>query len=745
MPVTYNGTSAAAVRTVKASPDRALPTDATLCEWLRSRGRDTTRATLAVLDPTQPTSLSAQSERDLRECLELLDLLRADEEVLLAAIVHALPAWRPRLGSLDTDTRGRVLVLLEGQQAAEQVWNLHAERTQHVRAEGLRRLLLALVKDLRTILILLARHLVRMRHAADLPEDQRVALAQLSADIHAPLANRLGIWQLKWELEDLAFRYLQPDRYQRIARLLDEKRSDRERFIESVKTRIRAALGDAGIVADVAGRPKHIFSIWKKMQRKNVPFGELYDVRAVRVLVDDIATCYAALGVVHQLWSPVPAEFDDYIANPKGNNYRSLHTAVIGPQGRALEVQIRTHDMHAHSELGVAAHWRYKEGQVGVGKTSPNADASYDRKIAWMRQLLDRGEAEGGEETLLAGLRADLVEDRVYLLTPRGEVIDLPRGGTVLDFAYHVHTEVGHRCRGAKVNGRIVPLNFQPATGDRVEIMTAKISEPRRDWLLAGSGFLASARSRDKVRGWFHKLDRARNLQAGRELLDKELKRLALHQHDLAPALARFRLATLDELHIAVALGDVGPSQVARALHDHAQALLRSETEKQAQASRADPKARPARPNDRFVVEGVGNLLTLLARCCQPVAGDAIAGYLTRGRGVSIHRQGCTALARLLIAHPERLLPVEWGERGSASYSVDVQVRGLDRKGLLKDLTNLIAQHGVHVLAVSSRLEESRGLAEVRFTLKVKDFDQLGQLLGRLGAVAGVDEARRLG
>ncbi|MBS0212179.1 MAG: bifunctional (p)ppGpp synthetase/guanosine-3',5'-bis(diphosphate) 3'-pyrophosphohydrolase [Proteobacteria bacterium] len=683
--------------------------------------------------------------RDLGETLDLLDLLRADEEVLLAAIVHAMPAWRTRLDALDADARTRVQALLEGLHAAGQVWILHAGRTQHVRAEGLRRLLLALVKDLRAILILLAWQLVRMRHAADLPEAERVALAQLTADIHAPLANRLGIWQLKWELEDLAFRCLQPDRYQRIARLLDEKRSDRERFIEEAKARIRAALSDAGIVADVAGRPKHIFSIWKKMQRKNVPFGELYDVRAVRVLVDDIATCYAALGVVHQLWPPVPAEFDDYIANPKGNNYRSLHTAVIGPQGRALEVQIRTHEMHAHSELGVAAHWRYKEGQGGVGKASANADASFDRKVAWMRQLLDRGEAEGGEETLLAGLRADLVEDRVYLLTPRGEVIDLPRGGTVLDFAYHVHTEVGHRCRGAKVNGRIVPLNFQPVTGDRVEILTAKTAEPRRDWLLAGSGFLASARSRDKVRGWFHKLDRARNLQAGRELLDKELKRLALHQHDLTPALARFRLTTLDELHIAVALGDVGSSQVARALHDHAQAQARSEAEKQAQATRAEAKARPARPNDRFVVEGVGNLLTMLARCCQPVAGDAIAGYLTRGRGVSIHRQGCAALARLLTGHPERLLPVEWGERGGGSYSVDVQVRGLDRKGLLKDLTNLIAQHGVHVLAVSSRLEEARGLAEVRFTLKVKDFDQLGQLLGRLNAVPGVDDARRLG
>ncbi len=754
MQATYNGRPQAprpeaSVKVAHTSAAAAHPAivvaEPSLADWLRARAGEQARGALAVLDPALPLPACAADAQALREMLDLLDLLRADEEVLLAAIVHAAPGWASRVDDLEAAARARVQVLVEGQCAAGQVWSLHAGRAANVRAEGLRRLLLALVKDLRAILILLARQLVRMRHAGDLPESERVALAQLAADIHAPLANRLGIWQLKWELEDLAFRYLHPDTYKRIARLLDEKRVSRERYIEKVKARIRQALADAGIHAEVAGRPKHIFSIWKKMQRKNVPFGELYDVRAVRVLVKDVATCYAALGVVHQLWPPIPAEFDDYIANPKGNNYRSLHTAVIGPEGRALEVQVRSHEMHAHSELGVAAHWRYKEGQNGIGRGSPQADAGFDRKIAWMRQLLDRTDAEGGDESLLAGLRADLVEDRVYLLTPRGEVIDLPRGGTVLDFAYHVHTEVGHRCRGAKVNGRIVPLNFQPTTGDRVEILTAKTAEPRRDWLLAGSGFLASARSRDKVRGWFHKQDRARNLQAGRELLEKELKRLALHQHDLAPALARFHLTNMDELHIAVALGDVGPSQVARALHDHAQALLRSEAEKKAQAVRSEAKARPARPSDRFVVEGVGNLLTQIARCCQPVAGDAIIGYLTRGRGVSIHRQGCAALQRLVAGHAERLLPVEWGQGGHASYSVDVQVRGIDRKGLLKDVANLIAQHGVHVLAVNSRLEEARGLADIRFTLKVRDFDQLGQLLGRLNAVPGVDEARRLG
>jgi GTP pyrophosphokinase len=729
---------------VKASATRPADPLAALRSWLDARARSSARGALTVLAASEGSMPDPVDAAALAACLELLDLLRADEEVLLAAILHTIPAWLPRLAALEPTAQARVQALLDGQHAAEQVWTLHAGRAQHVRAEGLRRLLLALVKDLRAILILLARQVVRMRGAAALPEADRAALAQLSADIHAPLANRLGIWQLKWELEDLAFRFLQPDTYKRIAKLLDEKRGDRERYIEDVKSRIRAALANAGITANVAGRPKHIFSIWKKMQRKDVPFGELYDVRAVRVLVDDIANCYAALGVVHQLWPPVPAEFDDYIANPKGNNYRSLHTAVIGPEGRTLEVQIRTHEMHAHSELGVAAHWRYKEVQGGSGRSAAG-DAGFDRKIAWMRQLLER-EPDAGDESLLAGLRADLVEDRVYLLTPKGEVVDLPRGGTVLDFAYHVHTEVGHRCRGAKVNGRIVPLDFRPNTGDRVEILTAKTSEPRRDWLLTGSGFLASARSRDKVRAWFHKLDRARNLQAGRELLERELKRLALHQADLAPALAKFPLANVDELHVAVALGDIGPSQVARALHDHAQARLRSEAERATQAPlRSGAVRRPAKPSDRFVVEGVGNLLTQLARCCQPVAGDAIVGYLTRGRGVSVHRQGCAALERLLARNPERLLPVEWGDREGGSYSVDVTVRGYDRKGLLKDLANLIAQQGVHVLAVNSRVDNASGLAEMTFTLKVRDFDQLGQLLGRLNAVPGVDDVRRLG
>lgn len=669
--------------------------------------------------------------------LDTLELVRADAEVQLAALLHLCPKLREEILPI-LDKNSGLRPLLDGLQAAEQVWSLHAQREGRGNAEGLRRLLLAIIRDLRVVLILLSEQLERLRAAANAPAEEQKALAELTADIHAPLANRLGIWQLKWELEDLAFRYLQPETYQRIARLLDEKRTGRERFIEAAKQKIRAALGEVGINAQVDGRPKHIFSIWKKMQRKGLDFSELYDIRAVRVLVDDVADCYAALGLVHQLWTPVPSEFDDYIAKPKGNDYRSLHTAVIGPEGRALEVQIRTHAMHEHAELGVAAHWRYKEGGKG--------EASFERKVAWMRQLLEQREGDD-ETTLLAGFNTELLEDRIYLLTPRGEVVDVPQGGTVLDFAYHVHTEVGHRCRGAKVNGRIVPLDYKPASGDRVEIMTNKTGEPRRDWLLASNGFLASGRARDKVRAWFHKLDRVRNLQAGKEMLEKELRRVAMMQADLAPVLEKFHMAGVEDLQLALALGDMGASQISRVLHDHAQALLQAQSATPAKPDKpvARPRPRSDDQSSRFTVEGVGNLLSQIARCCQPVPGDAIVGYLTRGRGVSIHRRNCASLQRLVAAQPDRELPVNWGQAAASRYEVGIQVRAYDRKWLLKDVTNVIAQAEVNILGISSHLDESRGLADIRVTLKVSDFEQLSQLLAKLDTVPGVQDARRLG
>ncbi|WP_249352480.1 MULTISPECIES: bifunctional (p)ppGpp synthetase/guanosine-3',5'-bis(diphosphate) 3'-pyrophosphohydrolase [unclassified Rudaea] len=713
----------------------------------------------------------AGAEAEMLVTLQLLESLDLDRETLVAYVLHSLQqsgaaADAARLAKLPASLRD----LLEGQQAAEKVGALHKARSGGGNAEGLRRLLLAIIKDLRVVFILLARQLARLRAADKLEPEQRRELAQLTADIHAPLANRLGIWQLKWELEDLAFRYLQPDTYRRIVRLLDERRSERDSFIETTIRTLRHALKDAGIKADIAGRSKHIYSIWKKMQRKGGDFSALYDIRAVRLLVDDVASCYAALGIVHTLWPPVPSEFDDYIARPKGNNYQSLHTAVVGPQGKTLEVQIRTHDMHAFAERGVAAHWRYKEATaaaVSSSLTPPSAaqtvppspasrardesrrpgaagfpigggaDESFERKVAWMRSLLEAKDEPGDEAALLDGFKTDLLEDRAYLLTPAGEVVDLPRGATVLDFAYTVHTDVGHRTRGAKVNGRIVPLTFQPASGDRVEILTGKAAEPRRDWMNAQSGFLTTQRARAKVRAWFKRIDHGVNLAAGREILEREFKRLALHNVELDSLPARFHFKTLDEFLIALALGDITAGHVARMLHE-------AQAPAPAPVVAPAPVRAPKRDKDAIVIEGVGNLLTTMARCCQPLPGDAIAGYITQGRGVSIHRADCASFARLRARDPSRAIEVEWGGARKADYDVDLVVRGYDRKGLHKDVTNVIAGANISLIAVNARVDATTGLVTMNFSVRVADFEQLSSLLGRLIGVPNVIEARRV-
>jgi GTP pyrophosphokinase len=532
--------------------------------------------------------------------------------------------------------------------------------------------------------------------------------------------------QLKWELEDLSFRYAQPDTYRRIAKLLDERRADRERFIAVAMGTLRRALGEVGIEADIVGRPKHIYSIWKKMQRKGGEFSTLYDIRALRVLVSDVAACYATLGIVHTLWPPLPSEFDDYIARPKGNHYQSLHTAVVGPEGKTLEVQIRSHEMHAHAERGVAAHWRYKEGG--------GSDQGFERKVAWMRQLLEAKEDREDDAALLAGFKTDILEDRVYLLTPQGKVMDLPRGATVLDFAYHVHTDVGHRCVGAKVDGRIVPLNFQPASGDRVEILTGKNLAPRRDWISTHHAFLTTHRAREKVRAWFKRVDHDANVAAGRALLERELKRLALAHVELESLPPKFHLETLEELVVALAIGDITAGQVARVLH---------EEQAPAPAQPASVPRAPKRDKDAVVIEGVGNLLTTLARCCQPLPGDAIVGFITRGRGVSIHRADCPSFARLRARDASRAIEVEWGGARSQAYEVDLLVRGYDRKWLHKDVTNVIASANVHLLAVNTRIDPASGLATMNFAVRVADFEQLSMLLSRLASVPNVIEARR--
>ncbi len=666
--------------------------------------------------------------------LDVLRELKVDGETLCAAALFPL-IQSGELGLAEAQRLfgARIEVLLSGQLEAEKIWPLHDQKAPNTSAEGLRRLLLVLIRDLRVVFILLARQLVRMRMAANGSDEERRHIAQLSADIHGPLANRLGIWQVKWELEDLGFRYLQPQTYKRIAHLLDERREDRERYIKLVNHELMGALKRAGIDADVAGRPKHIYSIWKKMQRKEVEFNELYDVRALRVLVADVPTCYAALGAAHALWTPIPKEFDDYIARPKGNDYRSLHTAVIGPEGKALEVQIRTREMHEHAELGVAAHWRYKEGG--------GPDGDFERKIQWMRQLLDGREEPQDDAALLAGFSTEALEDRVYLLTPRGEVVDVPTGGTVLDFAYTVHTEVGHRCRGAKVNGRIVPLTHTPKTGDQVEILTTRDSQPKRDWLMPQLGYLASARARHKVRGWFHKLDRSQNLADGKEIIERELKRLALTAARLESLLPKLKLPSLDELYIEVALGDLSPAQIARGLHE-LEAPKPDEAEILTQRRLTPDKGH--RDKDAVVIDGVGNLLVAIAGCCNPVPGDAIEGFITKGRGVSVHRADCKSLLNLRGRSPERVIDVQWGGRRDDRYSVRIRVSAYNRTGLIRDVGAVLAAEQINIGAMDSKDDAASGFATLHLTLRVADFGQLANVLVKLRGLSNVTEAERL-
>ncbi len=593
-------------------------------------------------------------------------------------------------------------------------------------SEALRKMLLALVSDPRIVVIRIAEQLHRMRHArAAAPEEQR-ALAIETREIFAALANRLGIWQLKWELEDLAFRFLEPEQYARIARALNEKRAEREAVIESLRRIVAAELAKNDIPAEVTGRPKHIYSIWRKMQRKNRGLEQIFDVTALRVLVPSVRDCYAALGVVHNRWSWLPGEFDDYIANPKQNDYRSLHTAVIGPGGRVMEVQIRTHEMHRQAELGVAAHWRYKVG------TAPSA--AFDQKIRMLRQIF---EPTGEDGDLLEQLRGDVFEDRVYAFSPKGDVVEMPAGATPLDFAYHEHTEIGHRCRGARENRRIVPLTTTVKNGDRIEIITGKEPQPSRDWLSPLSGYLVSPRSRAKVRSWFRQQDRDQNRRQGREILDRELVRLNLKDVAIETIAERLRQPDVDALYVALGAGDVTPAALARALQQ-----LRGD-EPQPDTTLPRPAARPDAPARRFAIRGVDDLLCNLARCCRPVAPEDIAGYITKGRGVSIHRKDCGNFANLQSRHPERVIEVEWGAAADATFAAELVVQAYDRQGLLRDVLGVLVDEKVGVTASSTRTDRQRLQATIELEIAVPGLAALSRVISRIEQLPNVTSVRR--
>ena len=610
--------------------------------------------------------------------------------------------------------------------------NTGAERAKQV--ERLRRLLLAVVDDVRILIVQLALTLHRLRTVRERPRAERGRLAREGLEIYAPLASRLGIWQYKWEIEDLAFRESDPVTYKAIAGQLNERRVDRERYVEEAVRRVRARLRGEGIDAEVAGRAKHIHSIWRKMQRKSLGIEQagiekLFDLRALRVLVDTEAECYTALGAVHGLWTHIPREFDDYVTHPKPNGYRSLHTAVVGPGGRTLEVQIRTREMHAQAELGIAAHWRYKEG---ARRPEPGTDT----RIAWLRQLLETGEDAGGTGSPLAALGKEIESERVYAFTPRGDVVDLPAGSTPLDFAYQIHTEVGHRCRGAKVDGRIVPLTYTVRTGDRIEVLTTRHPRPSRDWLNPNLGYLGSARSRAKVRHWFKHQDRERNVADGQEIWDRELKRLGVGDPPREALAERFHAARFEDFLAALGRGDVSVPQLAGALQPYLPAPPPPAPKL--------AKRRRRRTGD-VRISGVGDLLTQMAQCCKPLPNDPITGYITRGRGVSIHRADCRNVLGLAGTERARLIDVAWSAGAEETWPVEIAVEAYDRKGLLRDATTVVSNEGVNIVAMDSQTDPGTHVVGMRITLEVRDVEQLSRVLGRLAQLPNVFDCRRLG
>lgn len=742
---------------VKVRDDYPLKADGTvdIDRWIERLALDST-FDRAVLAAACDASLRAeqQADNDLTrgrwvdgpgsfltglEMAQILADLHLDQESLVAAILYrAVREEKLPLETVKKQFGGSVAKLIEGVLRMAAVSRVRIEQPgavlgqREAQNETVRKMLVALVDDVRVALIKLAERTCAIRAVKNTPE-KRYKVAREVFDVYAPLAHRLGIGHIKWELEDLSFRYIEPEAYKKIAKLLDGKRLDRQRYIDDVKNQLHSALLAAGIHAELSGRAKHIYSIWRKMQRKGIGFSQVYDIRAVRILVPEVKDCYAALGIVHGLWRNIPNEFDDYIANPKENGYRSLHTAVIGPEGKVLEVQIRTHAMHEESELGVCSHWRYK----GTDKEAKNT-SSYEEKIAWLRQVLDWHEETG--DIAEVAEQFSQAQDRVYVFTPEGHVVNLASGSTPLDFAYHVHTSIGHRCRGAKVNGRIVPLNYRLQTGEQVEILTGKEEAPRRDWLQAGSGFLNSSRSRAKVQHWFRLQAREDNIAAGRNLLEREFKRLALTSLDYKSVAEKVKCRTVDDMYAAVGAGDLGALQVVHA----AQALVQK-VEAQPVIHTTAPSKSSRKTDKGLTIQGVGNLLTHFPRCCKPLPGDAIVGYITVGRGVSIHHQDCPRLLQLQHKDPSRIVAVSWGMDSHATYPAEILVEAYDRQGLLRDVANVLASDKLNVLAMNTLSDTQNGTALMRITVEVSGLDTLSYLLTRLNSLPNVISASRVG
>ncbi|MDR0806490.1 MAG: GTP diphosphokinase [Enterobacteriaceae bacterium] len=683
------------------------------------------------------------------EVVEILATLSMDNDSMRAALLFPLAEAKivdeeTLLEHFGKDVSELVHGVLD-MDAIRQLNATHNSSNTSVQVDNVRRMLLAMVEDFRCVVIKLAERIAHLREVKDDAEDVRVLAAKECFNIYAPLANRLGIGQLKWEMEDYCFRYLRPDEYKKIANLLHERRIDREVYIDNFVKTVREAMEQEGIKGEIYGRPKHIYSIWRKMQKKSLAFEELYDVRAVRVVVERLQDCYAALGIVHTHFRHLPSEFDDYVANPKPNGYQSIHTVVFGPKGQAVEIQIRTRQMHEDAELGVAAHWKYKEGSV-------SGRSGYDARIAWLRKLLSWQEEMADSGEMLDEVRSQVFDDRVYVFTPKGDVIDLPTGSTPLDFAYHIHSDVGHRCIGAKIGGRIVPFTYLLQMGDQVEIITQKQPNPSRDWLNPNLGFVNSSRARAKIQAWFKKQDRDKNILAGRQILDDELNLLNISakvKEAEKLLLQRYSMNSMDEVLAGIGGGDIRLNQLVNFLQskfnkptaeEEDRAALRQLSQKTATAQQ-----RNAKTNSQVVIEGVGNLLHHIARCCQPIPGDEIVGFITQGRGISIHRADCDQLNELKNHAPERLVEAVWGDCYSSGYSLVVRVIANDRSGLLRDITTILANEKVNVLSVASRSDVKKQMATIDMEIELYNLQVLDRVISRINQLPDIIEAKRFG
>lgn len=675
------------------------------------------------------------------EMADILADLKLDQSTLEAAVLYR--AVREDLLNLEAVTKrfgSEVATLIDGVlQMAAISYPLVPNHgmSQHNQQENLRKMLVNMVGDVRVALIKIAERTCALRQVKGAPLEKCLQVAREVADIYAPLAHRLGIGQIKWELEDLSFRYLYEDEYKAIAKLLAEKRLDRERYIHEAVETLKGLMDAQHLTHhDVSGRVKHIYSIWRKMKRKGIDFSEVHDVRAVRILVPEVADCYTVLGIVHSRWHHVPDEFDDYIANPKKNGYQSLHTAVVGPENKVLEIQIRTFAMHDDAELGVCAHWRYK------GHDTNAKSRSYEEKIAWLRQVLEWQDEVGGFGDLREGLSSDVAPDRIYVFTPDGHVIDLPRVATPIDFAYRVHTEIGHRCRGAKINGRIVPLTYKLKSGQQVEILTATKGGPSRDWLNPGLGYVRTSRARAKIQAWFKHQARDQNLDEGRAIFEREMRRLDVDGLDLPKLADAVNYQNADDMYAAIGAGDLRIGQV---LHQAQQLFGETDDQEQLERLLAKPRRLPSKtPKSDITVLGVGNLKTSMANCCRPVPGESIVGFITQGRGVTVHRQDCSNILQLRMEEPQRIIEVEWGERAQTRYPVTIEIQAWDRSGLLRDVTGLLGNEKVNVLAVNTLTDTNEGIARLRITLEVDGLESLGRLFSRIQQLPNVTEVRRL-